>query len=336
MILDYLLHQAVTTCIEHAYALPSQDVGRAVAQVDDFLKIFNARHAGYKPDANLHFRHTLLQLLTLSTQRFTHNSTTPPLSSLLALRELNLSRTMDWIETADRIPTSQSDITAFETSLPLSPEILVQNRRTFLISLKLNPEWPALQIYGSEESVTLLDLLPLFMRLTATVQKIHNSEINPEWMRLATQWMQQACLEQYLIYGASGSDAVDEAFAWGYKSNAEEADNLNAMFESSSQTAEEVQGWAECKTRALGALILHGEEDVRSHLARLAEKMSMREFGREVLGFLEALVKSVDEPVLVQLEKGRLQGLSRAETREFLMGCGVQGGTLEGLFEERE
>ena len=54
-------------------------------------------------------------------------------------------------------------------------------------------------------------------------------------MELAARYMAQAVLEQYLMHGASVSDALQEAFVWGFdpKLEFEEGSDdyeINAMF----------------------------------------------------------------------------------------------------------
>lgn len=331
MILDYLMHQAITTCFATAHQFDASSVDEALIQVNDFRQLFSARHPDYSMDNELRFRQVLLQLTALATQRFIPHKSTPPPSSLAALRARNSARARTWIETASRMPTAKHDLTPFDADLPLDQATLFGNRTSFLRSLELPVHSAQIQFFGSPESLTLLDLLPLFMRVSAaSCETLYEGEINDQWMRLASQWMFQACLEQYLICGMSGSDALDEAFAWGYKrGNAasgaeEEVDNgmVNSMFEDS-QYAQEVEGWSQWKEKALHRLLSHGEQDIRSHLAALAELNPMRQFSETVLQYLEALSKSIPKPVLLQLENGKLDGLSEQSTKQFLKDCGV-------------
>lgn len=74
--------------------------------------------------------------------------------------------------------------------------------------------------YGTPDSVSLLDLLPFFVSTSAARANLgHEAEefvVQPRWMELAAEWMLQAVLEQYRIFGAEGADVIEEAFAWGY------------------------------------------------------------------------------------------------------------------------
>ncbi len=86
--------------------------------------------------------------------------------------------------------------------------------------------------HGTPSSPTLLDGFPIFMALSSTVAP--NASITPAWMVIAGELMLQASLEQYLVYGAQGPEALTEAFAWGYDALENVVDgeqgSINAMF----------------------------------------------------------------------------------------------------------
>lgn len=80
-----------------------------------------------------------------------------------------------------------------------------------------------------EELPTLLDLLPLFIELTAA--RAHMGDLTPApgqvdnsdhgftvtqgWFELVARLMEEACVEQYELHGATTSAPILEAFAWG-------------------------------------------------------------------------------------------------------------------------
>jgi hypothetical protein len=162
MIFDYLLHQAITTYLRNAYKSSTAEVDLALVQVEEFLALFNTRHSNYTFDPELRFRQLLLQLISLLTQRFVPHNATPPPTSLSALRARNSTRAQNWIGTASRLPTAPYNLTAFDEVLPLDEETVLLNRKNFLRTLKLPDDHSATDFYGSPESVSLLDLLPLF------------------------------------------------------------------------------------------------------------------------------------------------------------------------------
>lgn len=73
-------------------------------------------------------------------------------------------------------------------------------------------------------SVSLLDILPSFFTVTAHLARLGSDfNVTPTWMALAAEFMMQAALEQFLIYGAKGSVEAEEAFAWGHNPDTSEA-----------------------------------------------------------------------------------------------------------------
>ena len=132
---------------------------------------------------------------------------------------------------------------AFAQVLPISEEILQRNRELTLTTLLSSTNSPASApaksslsppsssshlsganclkpFYGSPDSVSLLDLLPFFVSTSAARANLGSEAeefvVQPRWMELAAEWMLQAVLEQYRIYGAEGADVIEEAFAWGF------------------------------------------------------------------------------------------------------------------------
>ena len=355
MILDYLLYQAINICLQ--YRRSDELVERALLQADEFLALFKRRYGKYNFDVEMRFRQQLLQLVTLFTQRFTQNSTTPSKQSLEALRERNQARARQWIGTASRVPSAQFDATAYETELPLPVDDLENNRARVLVTLDMPAEDDLYDdaFYGTRAAVSLLDLLPMFMAVSAQINEICNSKTKDPLMQLAATWMLQACLEQYRVFGASGTDAIDEAFAWGYKGGeasdqtsleqqrvegrvataldrntphrAPEASSyrINNMFEAEDE-AVEVDGWQEIRDAALEELLLFGEgsaSDLASHLAHQSEGHSYARAEEAFIGYFRALAQCTPIPVLVQLERGQLEGMSEEETQDFIKGCGL-------------
>lgn len=369
MILDYLLHHAINTCLasrdEHS-PVGDAEVERVLLQADEFLTLFKRRYGRYNFDAEMQFRQQLLQLVTLFTQRFTQNSTTPSQQSLEALRERNQARARQWIGTAARVPSAHFDTTAYDTELPLPVEDLESTRSRVLATLDIPPEDDLYDdaFYGTRASVTLLDLLPMFMTVSAQCNALYSSNMKEPLMQLAATWMLQASLEQYCVCGASGTDAIDEAFAWGYKPRSESdhrsspgrqrADGrnthaleaaphhgatnralqgaehhrlpeamqqINKLFENDGS---EVDGWQEIRDATIEELFTAHRA---GHLpAQLMRKAEIHSYGRAEEGFMEylrALAQCIPTPVLVQLENGRIDGMSKEETEDFVKGCGL-------------
>lgn len=355
MILDYTAYQAIKACLasrNHRNRAPSSiSLSASVSMVNSFLPIFKARHPTYKADPELKFRVKLLQLVTLFTQRLTRNPTTPSETSLTALRESDKERTQKWILRTNIIPSSSFDVQSLDDQFPISSHELKSNRAHVLQELSIPAEDGHNEdaFYGTLSTVSLLDLLGLFMEVSAARNAMSASQLSERWMQLASEFMLQACLEQYLVVGTEGSDAIDMAFAWGYDNEANDelqhVSEINDMFEDE-EYAMEVKGWSGVKGSYLEHLLLPNEaskpgpsgtsdkdggvRSLVSHFEAIAAEFPIAAFESSILEFLESLSKSVPEPVLAQLESGNLHGMSKEETEDFLAGCGVN---MARLFE---
>ncbi|KAI7258108.1 hypothetical protein KC352_g10772, partial [Hortaea werneckii] len=363
LILDYITYQATNACLSSRDLQPSTSfsLSNNLAMSDSFLALFQARHPGYQLDAELHFRLLLLKLTALFTQRLTRNPTTPPTSALEELRQNNQDRAREWIASEERIPCRGYNMRSFDDAAAFpSRDILERNRAHVLHGLSVPAEDEAYEDahYGTPSCLSLLDLLPLFMEVSAARQvmlaaSVPESGLTEQWMQLACSFMLQACLEQYLVVGVSGTDAIDEAFAWGQRAKGREKDandEICDMFEDPIYETE-VHGWANIKRQYLerilqpatknswhesssapsspyGAQDRHRFVDLISRLESTATQHPIVQFESDVLGFLHALSESIERPVLVQLEGGQLDGMSTEETTEFIKSCGLSAGNL--------
>jgi hypothetical protein len=334
IILDYTAGQAIKACLasrnNHSSAT---SLSACLSMVNSFLPIFKARHPSYTADPELKFRIKLLKLVTLFTQRFTRNPATPQEAALDALRESNKKRALEWIQRTEDVPSSRLSVEIFDDFFPRPSQELESNRSHVLQELDIPAEDRDSEepFYGTSSCIPLLDILPLFMEVSASRNAMNASNLSEEGMHMAAEFMLQACLEQYLIVGAEGSDAIDMAFSWGYSSNTgneEQAETeMNDMFEDE-EYAKEVVGWSEIKMSYLEALLPpdHGDANVSTNeffLEKVAAKFPIDKFESSILEYLEALSKSISEPVLLQLESGKLDGMTEQETQDFISGCGV-------------
>ncbi|EMD00022.1 hypothetical protein BAUCODRAFT_361042 [Baudoinia panamericana UAMH 10762] len=366
MILDYLAYQAITACLaerqrgdrENARVSPAHNL----AMTEAFFQLFEAQHKPVNLDAELRFRLLLLQLTTLFTQRLIRNPSTPSRPSLNELRQSNGIRARTWIGSPERIPSVSNDTNVYDDPAAFSKfDELERNRAHVLHSLGIAAEDEHYEdaFYGTADCVALLDLLPLFMQVSAARLAMMAVSVTEVWMQIAAAFMLQACLEQYLVIGAQGTDAIDEAYAWGFRdldssapseSKATEGDaeawidEVNDMFTDPVYEIE-VKPWAAIKQVHLGQLFPprgpevevpstdrneidasmgeHRAPNLTSHLESVAAQHPIAAFEESMLNYLEALSQSVPQPVLAQLDNGRLDGMSARETREFIRDCGV-------------
>ncbi|KXS97713.1 hypothetical protein AC578_8845 [Pseudocercospora eumusae] len=341
MILDYLVYQAINTCLDHQHASRfekgASPVESSIVQVNEFLQLFQHRYSSYRFYLDFRFRQQLLQLVTLVTQRLVKTSITPPKASLQAMRDRNKARAVEWIGRDDsRLPTANYDVAPFKNELPLSIKKLEHNRAQLLDSLDLPPEDHDYEdaFFGTNAFVSLLDILPLFMRVSARCHYIFNyNNLTSQWMQLAADWMLQACLEQYLVCGEEGSDAIDEAFAWGYRERDKDADETKVQVSDdpfdSMYDEEDVQRWETIRRHALAKLFPAVDKNKERdcclvwHLGAINVTNPVTTLYTNLTEYLRSLSEAIEKPILAQLETGQIVGMSKEETRNFLRECGL-------------
>ena len=382
MILDYLSYEATKAVLASRKPsnmhLPSLE--NKLVMVDTFLEMFKARHPSYVPDAEFRFRLLLLKFATLYCSRFDRAAAVPSHHALHGLRENNTARAMNWIQNADRMPSGKYDLSGFEsapssdhsnvdantslrqrdnveswrndtrhkTTTDARQQAYLESRRAYTLKVLKRPAEDDLHedaFYGTSACLSLLDLLPSFMGVIAARNELNNSNLSTGLMDLAAQFMLQASLEQYLACGATGCDAIDEAFAWGLKSThlakshkradttahddgddtADLLSEVDRMFQDEDDNnSQENPDWHDIKASHIAELAHNDSETLRQHLEDVAYGYPTAEFEESVLQLLAGLAASLPEPVLLQLEKGTLDGMSRAETQGFLREeCGL-------------
>jgi len=155
------------------------------------------------------------------------------------------------------LPRADPMLHIFTTALPL-PEATLSRNRQHVSSVLMAPSAPT-PFYGLQSCPSLLDTLPGFMALSAAQISMHSSRtVTRMWMSLAARYMTQSALEQYLVYGEKGSEALMEAFAWGFDAElvAEEGTDeweTNAMFWDEDA---ELEGWEDIRNAHLRAVSL--------------------------------------------------------------------------------
>ena len=179
-----------------------------------FIHIFKAYHPAAHVSPELHFRLELLRFTTLFCRRLEKDDTTPTIEQLGEMRRCNASRSRIWNTDRKSSLPDREYLMRLHTS-PLSQEKLAQNRRSTLNRLYGSSEIPACATgwFGTERSISLLDLLPSFMLLSA--EAAPDSVPSLRWMILAAEFMLQAALEQLSVRGETGLAGVTQAFSWG-------------------------------------------------------------------------------------------------------------------------
>ena len=339
MILDHTAHQCISASLSSSLTL-TPALPDALRASDACWRAFRTRHPTYRPDAELRLRVLLLRIVALVAHRYTRNATTPAADAVAALRARNQHRARAWIAAPERLPsarlrTATRGEDGATDGLPLAAEERLAHRDAVLRGF----DGPAGQedddeFYGTPDSLALLDLLPLFMQVSAASMDMNDSRLSAPWIRLACDFTRQACLEQYLVFGADGLDAIDEAFAWGYcprrdspDPDAHDPDAIAAMFEADSP-GRETRAWTTARDATLASLDPpDGPAPAAAafplHLAALARAHPLARFDAALRSFLADLAQSIPLPVLAQLDRGWLDGMTAGETRAFLCGCGL-------------
>ncbi|KAH0543990.1 hypothetical protein FGG08_001757 [Glutinoglossum americanum] len=353
MILDYLLYMAARQVIAGRKAQRSGVVaggsnGAADAEygggdgdermvgdmplmmVDSFLPIFKANHPTHLVPESTHSRLLLLKFSTLFVHRLQRSPSTPPLPSLQHLRARNHARATTWLS---HHPPSQSATSIFNdlsNGLPIPPQSLHQNRRHVLShNCPPNTVLTTPDFYGTPACLSLRDTLPAFMELSAYITSTYKSgRVNETWEKMAAEYMLQAALEAYLVYGESGDAALRECFAWGFDAEAMDGDAgeggflVNTMFWDEDQSI--MEKWARIRNEHMQALAPPPQTHLQAHLETVATRFPLFRFEGRLLDFLWALTRHETAPVLAQLETGCLDGFSREETEALTRRVGIQ------------
>ncbi|KAI9844489.1 MAG: hypothetical protein M1837_005572 [Sclerophora amabilis] len=330
MIMDYLLYVTIKTLLEEFSMRLSKDEelpplpsgsDLTLQMVDSFLHGFKVNHSSNQISSTVKFRLHLLQFTTILTRRLYISTSTPPLTSLMDLRRLQNEHASAWLvdETARNDVFNPSCMTAFSDSAPLSPCLLKINRNQALTSHHLPSAKD--EFYGLETSTSLLDTLPAFMALSsAGVKTTAGWSITTAWMDLAAEYALQAAVEQYLVYGAHGPQALRNAFAWGYdeRSQAREGSEereIHDFFQSGGE--ETIQQWRAIRDEHLNRVIPDGGDDLHQHLKHVSQRFPLHEFEAKLLEFLKGLTTIHPKPILIQLESGKLDEMTTEETEAF-------------------
>lgn len=180
--------------------------------------------------------------------------------------------------------------------------------------------------YRTSEDVSLIDTLPSFMALSAAQSVLQDRPITDVWMRLAAGYMAHSALEQSLRHDVPLSNTLQEAFAWGFdpESTAEEGSDewqINAMFLGED---DEISGWSEIKNEHMRTLIPPSGTPLVKHAEELlAAQLPLDTFEQNLMMFVEGLLEAQPNPLYVQLETGKVDGLSIVDTHALVKAIGM-------------
>lgn len=211
-------------------------------------------HPEYHASPELQLRLRLLQYATNSANRFGSSYASPTASATQALRDRHRKRA-EASPYYNRLPDNLNMDTL---AAPFSPSFFksdtTREKHSIVVS---SPTIPDLSPEAKSKT-TLLDTLPEFMAISASMIMLDARSITETWMRLAAGYMSHAFMEQVLARGNVGLDPLLEAFAWGYDEFSNAADgsdeeNINVMFLGGEGTLKGWEGLREAHIRAVSS-----------------------------------------------------------------------------------
>ncbi|KAL9123215.1 MAG: hypothetical protein Q9187_000232 [Circinaria calcarea] len=322
-ILEYIVHVAIVALLHDAQARgncsspPKTGVqpDLALHLVESFLLIFRSKYSEEYGSATMQFRLRLLNFTALFTRRLVHSVTGIEPGVLETLRRRHRARAEAFLSHDCILPGL--DLAAIFGTESVTELRLSKQRQRMLEHF--TPD-AASAFYGSTASLSLLDTLPLFMAVSAAQKALQGNNVTELWMKLAARYMSQAVLEQYLIYGAKDSKVVEEAFAYGFSSHLmADADSdaliIADMFWEGEHEGE-VVGWQEIRNEHLLALVPPGGLSLETHFQDLVDgEFSPLQFEDLIIDFLKSMLHAQPAPLLVQFERGTIDGLSVEESK---------------------
>ncbi|KAF2813699.1 uncharacterized protein BDZ99DRAFT_436124 [Mytilinidion resinicola] len=223
------------------------------------------------------------------------------------------------------------------TDFPLSNHQLYDNRLRLAAELGVSdPELWAKEYYGTSMCPSLYDLMTDFFCMTAAWAGVYWTA-NNEWLELAGEWMLQAALEAYLIYGVSGEDLFRDIFSVGCppldatrdgledEAVREAVDAMQTLFCEPENLQQELADWTEVRESYLLALTPDDSPSIISEqtMESARSKFGIKGFHANIYAFLMGLHLAMHKPDMVQVEEGRIEGVSEEESRQMLENMGV-------------
>ncbi|KAL8673345.1 MAG: hypothetical protein Q9168_002224 [Polycauliona sp. 1 TL-2023] len=282
-ILDYLIYTAIISLLK---VLDTGDNGprkgqsaRSLVQmVDAFLPTFRSIHPKYKASPEIQLRLRLLQFTYVFVQHYHPTITNSTLS-----RGPSSSTQEDRIDPSSANPLEQEDPSA----------------------------------------MSLDESLDHFIALSALQNNLQGSTVTEIWMVLAAGYMAQAYIEQVVVYQNEQPNLLEETFIWGWtteclSARASKLWQFNELFGADDERSYSM--WESIKEQHV--LALRPPERPRDraslvhHLESLASgPLSVVSFKAKISEFLTGLLSAYEVPLLIQLERGEIAGLSRKATK---------------------
>jgi hypothetical protein len=362
MILEYLLYNTTKAHLHdfRSRQRPGSDSrGRStnsaatLLQVfDHFLELFKINHPQYDFSPSTDFCLKLLQFAVLFTCRKSPQALSPSSRDQLkqAIKQNSVIRSKWW--DTRRLPdgrSSQEDRIMDRWRGFFTLPACAENGEETTLAGNLHAE--------VAKFIPLLELLPRFLDLSADMAANLGQDVTKQWMELAAEFMLQSAWEKHVYLDAdSNEEPLKVAFGWGRWEGEEELENalisadssaevkaaevrVNAMFSTSEESPEEdarqeIPEWSKIKPEYLSAFGIPpdgsggGKEAQRvqvKQLRKIADRFPIKVFDGKIVDYLEGLWKLGRKPLLVEIEEGKMEGLTKEQFGEFMKNVFPEG-----------
>src|SRR5271154_2751784 len=355
MILEYLLYKTIKAHLrdlrsrgEAGHGGYNQDIGAATRLIqvfDQYLELFKNNHPDYAFSPEIDFSIMLLQFVALFTQR--HSPKWLSQSSRDKLKQSSTQYSairLEWWDAQHPPERQQSS----------REEDIVNSWRGFftLPTGGTEKETTAASLRNlqaqASKSIPLLELLPVFLHLSAEMAANLGQDVTQQWMVLAVEFMLQSAWEKLVYFDADGTkEPLKAAFGWGHWENWGELSDawtasdasaevktgdmrIARMFSTRDKSGEfvVVPEWSKVKLEYLSAFGTSpdGSQECPQHAQRwqvkrlkeIKDRFPIEVFDGKIADYLEGLWKLGEKPLLVEIEQGKVEGWTKEEFEEFM------------------
>jgi hypothetical protein len=188
-------------------------------------------------------------------------------------------------------------------------------------------------------AIPVNSIAPLFFTVSAKISNWIDQGISELWADLAGQFMLQAAMESLRNSPASESKRyiIMFAFARGWipaqcwddfetddDTGVEAEVMINAMFEDeNSRDPTENQKWQETRLRCLSLFDLSKSDALpppdrlAARLAKISKRYPVQKFEEQLMAFMKAMWEFCRKPLLLQIQEGKVEGMTAEEFEEF-------------------
>lgn len=348
MTLEYLLYNATKARLTHFKSRrePGDDSLNASANsattllqvFDQFLELFKCNHPDYDFSLGLEFNIKLLQFLVLFTHR----------KSPQALSQSSRDQLKQSSQQTSFLRMKWWDMYRAAWGHNAAEYSIIESWRGFFASPAGTANEKTTTHHHAEATnfVPLLDLLPHFLDLSANMAANLGQDVTKQWMALAAEFMLQSAWEKHVYLDAeSNEEPLKIAFGWGRWDRRELENTLmsaeasvevkaaemrvNTIFITCDEEAAglEIPAWSKVRLEYLSAFgtppagidsVKHAQRWQVKQLREIAERFPVQVFDGKIMEYLEGLWKLGRKPLLVEIEEGKIAGLTGEEFENFM------------------